>query len=99
MKNPLSFPRLQAKYGFADNIGLNAMSISEITKIPRPTVVRKLRYLIDNDYLSINEKKLITVNIRGNAFKISTDLQNKNMITFSNFVFRLFNQIKVINSN
>ena len=75
------------------------MSISEITKIPRPTVVRKLRYLIDNDYLSINEKKLITVNIRGNAFKISTDLQNKNMITFSNFVFRLFNQIKVINSN
>ena len=83
----------------ADNIGLNAMSISEITKIPRPTVVRKLQYLIDNNYLSINEKKLITLNIRGNTFKISTDLQNKNMMNFSNFVFRLFYQIKVINSN
>ena len=95
----LNITKYQKSIMSADNIGLNAMSISEITKIPRPTVVRKLQYLIDNNYLSINEKKLITVNIRGNAFRISTDLQNKNMINFSNFVFRLFNQIKVINSN
>ena len=26
----------------ADSVGLNAMSISDITGIPRPTVVRKL---------------------------------------------------------
>ena len=95
----LNIKKYQKSVMSADNIGLNAMSISEITKIPRPTVVRKLQYLLDNNYLSINEKKLITVNIRGNAFKISTDLQNKNMIDFSNFVFRLFNQIKVINFN
>jgi len=95
----LNIAKYQKSIMSADNIGLNAMSISEITKIPRPTVVRKLQYLIDNNYLSINEKKLITVNIRGNAFKISTDLQNKNMINFSNFVFRLFNQIKVFKSN
>jgi hypothetical protein len=75
------------------------MSISEITNIPRPTVVRKLKYLIDNDYLSINEKKLITVNIRGKAFKASTNLQNKNVVNLSNFIFRLFNQIKIINLN
>ena len=37
----------------ADKIGVNAMSISEITGIPRPTVVRKLKYLIQNDYLKI----------------------------------------------
>ena len=95
----LNIKKYQKSIMSADDIGLNAMSISEITKIPRPTVVRKVRYLIDNDYLSINEKKLITVNIRGKAFKISTDLQNKNMISLSNFIFRLFNQIKVINSN
>ena len=95
----LNIKKYQKSVMSADNIGLNAMSISEITKIPRPTVVRKLQYLINNDYLSINKKKLITVNIRGKAFKISTDLQNKNMINFSNFVFRLFNQIKVINFN
>jgi DNA-binding Lrp family transcriptional regulator len=95
----LNIKKYQKSVMSADDIGLNAMSISEITKIPRPTVVRKLQYLIDNDYLSINKKKLITVNIRGKAFKISTDLQNKNVISLSNFIFRLFNQIKVINSN
>ena len=31
------------------------MSISEITGIPRPTVVRKLKYLIDKKYLHINK--------------------------------------------
>ena len=95
----LNIKKYQKSVMSADDIGLNAMSISEITKIPRPTVVRKLQYLIDNDYLSINKKKLITVNIRGKAFKISTDLQNKNVISLSNFIFRLFNQIKFINSN
>ena len=38
--------------------------LSDITGIPRPTVVRKLKYLIDNDFLHINEKKLITLNIK-----------------------------------
>jgi len=83
----------------ADKIGLNAMSIAEITGIPRPTVVRKLKYLINNDYLTINEKKLISVDIKGNAFKRSTILQNKNMLSLSNFIYRVFNKIKVINSN
>ncbi len=82
-----------------DNIGLNAMSISEITGIPRPTVVRKIKYLINNHYLSMNDKKLISVDIRGVAFKRSTNLQEKNMLSLSNFIYRVFNKIKVINSN
>ena len=49
--------------------GLNAMSISEITGIPRPTVVRKLKYLIDKKYLQINEKKLITFDAKDSAFR------------------------------
>ncbi len=36
----------------SDHRGVNAMSISEITGIPRPTVVRKLKYLIDKKYSS-----------------------------------------------
>ena len=83
----------------SDNKGLNAMSISDITGIPRPTVVRKLQYLIKNNFLHINKKKLISINIKGNAFKRSTNLQNLNMVSLSNFIFRVFNQIKVINSN
>ena len=82
----------------ADNKGLNAMSISDITGIPRPTVVRKLKYLIKNNFLHINKKKLISIDIKGNAYKRSTILQNQNMISLSNFIFRVFNQIKIINS-
>ena len=82
----------------SDNKGLNAMSISDVTGIPRPTVVRKLKYLIKNNFLHINKKKLISIDIKGNAFKRSTNLQNQNMISLSNFIFRVFNQIKIINS-
>ena len=83
----------------SDNKGLNAMSISDITGIPRPTVVRKLKYLIKNNFLHINNKKLISINIKGSAYKRSINLQNQNMISLSNFIFRVFNQIKIINSN
>ena len=82
----------------SDDIGVNAMSLSEITGIPRPTVVRKLRYLIKNNFLHINEKKLITLNITGVTLKKTNELQDLNMKSLSNFLFRLFNQIKVINS-
>ena len=82
----------------SDNVGVNAMSLSDITGIPRPTVVRKLKYLIKNNFLHINEKKLITMNITGVTLKKTKELQDLNMKSFSNFLFRLFNQIKVINS-
>ena len=39
------------------NIGLSAMSISDMTNIPRPTVVRKCKYLLKQDFLKLNDKK------------------------------------------
>ena len=69
----------------SDERGINAMSLSDITGIPRPTVVRKLKYLIKNNYLSINKKKLISLDIKGSALKKSIDLQNANMINLSRF--------------
>ena len=82
----------------SDDIGVNAMSLSDITGIPRPTVVRKLRYLIKNNFLHINEKKLITLNITGTTLKKTNELQDLNMKNLSNFLYRIFNQIKIINS-
>ena len=38
--------------------GINAMSISDITNIPRATVIRKLKKLIKSKSLTIDEKKL-----------------------------------------
>ena len=82
----------------SDDIGVNAMSLSDITGIPRPTVVRKLKYLIKNNFLHINEKKLITLNITGVTLKKTNELQDLNMKSLSNFLYRVFNQIKIINS-
>ena len=82
----------------SDTKGVNAMSISDITGIPRPTVVRKLKWLIDENFLIMNNKKLISFNAKGSTFKKTKNIQDKNMLSFSNFIYRLFNQIKVINS-
>ena len=48
------------KYFHADKndfTGINAMSISEITGIPRATVIRKLNRLIKENFLQIDDKK------------------------------------------
>ena len=82
----------------SDTKGINAMSISDITGIPRPTVVRKLKWLIDKKFLIINDKKLISLDAKGSTFKKTKSLQDKNMLSLSNFIYRLFNQIKIINS-
>ena len=82
----------------SDLRGVNAMSISEITNIPRPTVVRKLKFLIGKKFLYINERKLISLNVKDSAFNKFKNLQNKNLLSLSNFIIRLFNQIKVTNS-
>ena len=81
----------------SDARGVNAMSISEITGIPRPTVVRKLKYLIDKKYLHINEKKLITFNAKDSAFITTKGMVNKNILSLSNFIYKVFNQIRIIN--
>ena len=83
----------------ADDVGVNAMSLSDITGIPRPTVVRKLKYLVKSNFLHINKKKLLTMNITGSTLKNVTKLQDLNMINLSNFLYRIFNQIKITNTN
>ena len=81
----------------SDERGVNAMSLAEITGIPRSTVIRKLKSLIKKDLLQINEKNLIIVNMRGESFKVFQRLQYQNIISLSNFISRTFNQLKITN--
>lgn len=82
----------------SDLRGVNAMSLSDITGIPRPTVVRKLKWLIDKKFLTINDKKLISLDAKDSAFKESKEMQKQAFLSWSNFVYRVFNQINIINS-
>ena len=43
--------------GAGSSMGISAMSISEMTNIPRATVIRKCKYLVKNSFLQLNNKK------------------------------------------
>ena len=43
------------------DIGISAMSISDMTNIPRATIIRKCKFLIKEDLIKINEKKQYTL--------------------------------------
>ena len=83
----------------SDDVGVNANSLSDITGIPRPTVTRKIKRLIEDGFLHINEKKLIIMNMTSSRFKKQIKMQDQNMKSLSNMLHRIFNQIKIINTN
>ena len=75
--------------------GVNTMSISEITHIPRPTVVRKLNYLLKNKYISVNKKKQFTINIKDQALTDTIRIQEQNISSLSDLVYKIFEKVKI----
>ena len=69
--------------------GVNAMSISDITGIPRATVVRKLKKLIDTRGLVINEKK--QYKLTGNHVKKLMPIHNGVLNQLANFSTKIYN--------
>ena len=64
--------------------GINAMSISDITGIPRATVIRKLQRLVKMNNLTINDKKLYKVSgIFSNEIKARQKIVLGNLADFS----------------
>ena len=75
--------------------GINAMSIAEITGIPRPTVVRKLKILIKNKYVSLDKNKLINIDLSKKNFEELSKIQDLNINSINIFIKRTFNQINL----
>ena len=75
--------------------GINAMSISEITHIPRPTVVRKLKILVKKKYISFDKHKLINMDVNKSNFKEMSKIQDENIKSVNILIKRSFNQINV----
>jgi len=80
------------KYFFADQKdegGINAMSISDITGIPRATVIRKLNRLIKDKFLRIDKKKHYSItNVHQ---KEILDVQKNTLTNLSKFAARIYN--------
>ena len=53
----MSFNKSVLSERLGGSTGLSAMSISDMTNIPRATVIRKCKFLVDQQYLQLNEKK------------------------------------------
>jgi DNA-binding Lrp family transcriptional regulator len=90
----LNFSEWKKDISNINESGVNTMSISEITHIPRPTVVRKLNYLLKNKYISVNKKKQFTINMKDQALVDTIKIQEQNISSLSDLVFKIFQKIK-----
>ena len=77
--------------------GINAMSISDITGIPRATVMRKLNRLVKGQFLTIDSKKHYSTN-KGIHQKKLLKVQNNTFINLSKFAARIYN-LSLMKSN
>ena len=66
------------------------MSISDITGIPRATVIRKLNKLVKEKFLSVDSKKHYSTK-RGVHKKELLIVQNNTFINLSKFAARIYN--------
>ena len=69
--------------------GINAMSISDITGIPRATVIRKLKKLIKKNILSVDQKK--HYKLKETYVTILEPIQKSVFIKLANFSSQVYN--------
>ena len=80
------------KYFFSnqkDFVGINAMSISDITSIPRATVIRKLNKLIKGKFLTMDDKKHYSA--AGFHQKKILNVQKNTFDNLAKFTARIYN--------
>ena len=93
VKNRKDFFKLHSK--ISDTVGINAMSISNITGIPRGTVFRKLQILVKKKFLRVDNKKLYYPNITTNQTDPFFKLSSTNIPRLSIFINKLLNLTNV----
>ena len=77
-----------------ETLGLNAMTISDLTGIPRPTVIRKLNFLVKNRYVNKNKSGLYVVSDSSKVKEVDKyRLENVNKI--SEMSCKLFNAARI----
>ena len=84
---------IESTYSNKNMLGLNAMSISDITGIPRATVIRKLKKLVKQKHLKIDAKK--HYRLTGNFARKLKPLQKDVLIKLSKFSTDIFNLAKL----
>ena len=81
-----------------DSLGLNAMSISDLTGIPRPTVLRKLNKLIKTKWISKDKKGLYKLTPSEKNYKDVNLVRLENIDKISIMVSKIFNTARLYNN-
>ena len=91
----INIERWRNRISHADKVGLNSMSISDITGIPRPTVVRKVNSLIKEGYAKMDKKKLISLNIEKKVFSNTQKMQEQTVKDISVLIYKILNKASI----
>ena len=91
----IDIEKWRKRISFADKVGLNSMSISDITGITRPTVVRKVNSLIKKGYAKIDQKKLISINIEKRVFSKTQKIQEQTIKEISELIYKILNKTTI----
>jgi len=91
----IDIEKWRKRISFADKVGLNSMSISEITGIPRPTVVRKVNFLIKEGFAKMDQKKLISLSIEKKVFSKTQKIQEKTIKEISELIYKILNKTTI----
>jgi len=91
----INIEKWSKRISYADKVGLNSMSISDITGIPRPTVVRKVNSLIKKGYAKIDQKKLISLNIEKKVFSKTQKIQEQTIKEISQLIYKILNKTTI----
>lgn len=75
--------------------GINAMSISQICGVPRPTVIRKVKKLKNLNLIEMDKNKLFHIKFNSKTYDEASNLQNETISDLSDFITRTFNQINI----
>ncbi len=77
-----------------ETLGLNAMTISDLTGIPRPTVIRKLNFLLKNKFIDRSKDGLYVVSNSSNVKEIDK-YRLENLSKISEMSCKLFNAARI----
>ena len=96
-KNPFLKPMNNLEYlkniATVKGKGINAMSISDITNIPRPTVIRKLNKLVKLKFLRIDKNKLYSMTLHN--LNLVMGIHEKQLILQAVFFTKIINLVLV----
>ena len=81
-----------------ESLGLNAMTISDLTGIPRPTVLRKLNKLIKKKWISKDKKGLYKMNPSEKNYNDLNIIRLENIKILSEMLAKFYNTVRLYNN-